>query len=136
MFIQQRQHQEQEKDPIAAGGKGERLRVWGLGTRGEREGERSPLSDSNLGTWTFYDFPASRKTCRVLGTALGTKSKGSFSSSDFVCEGYTYPVYVCACVCVCACARRVCVYMYVSADARVMCVYSKRLNTLSKRVEA
>lgn len=98
MFIQQRQHQEQEKDPIAAGGKGERLRVWGLGTRGEREGERSPLSDSNLGTWTFYDFPASRKTCRVLGTALGTKSKGSFSSSDFVCEGYTSPVYLCATV--------------------------------------
>lgn len=29
--------------------------------------ERSSLSDSNLGTCTFYNFPAFRKTCEVWG---------------------------------------------------------------------
>lgn len=75
MFIQQRQHQETRESPhccwwkqervgdcVAGGRRGE----WRQGER-EREGERNSLSDSNLGTCTFYDFPAFGKTHRLLG---------------------------------------------------------------------
>lgn len=51
----------------------------------EREGERNSLSDSNLGTWTFYDFPPFGKTYRLQGIALGTISKASFTMRRCVC---------------------------------------------------
>ena len=70
------------------------METW---SKREREGERNSLSDSNLGTWTFYDFPAFGKTSRLLGIALGTKSKTSFTIKK-----------LCVCVCVCAC-----IYLFV-----------------------
>lgn len=93
----------QEKAPIGSGGSRKRLEtarlargeVNGDGER-EREGERNSLSDSNLGTWTFYDFPPFGKTHRLRGIALGTISKTSFT------------IRRCVCLCVCA------LYLYVT----------------------
>lgn len=73
---------------LVEAGKGRRLRGWQeekwMETGREREGERNSLSDSNLGTWTFYDFPALGKTDRLLGIALGTKSNTSLTIKSCV----------------------------------------------------
>ena len=64
MFIQQRQHQEQEGPHCCLWKKEE-----GEGRRGGGGGsgrERSPLNDSNLGTWAFFYFLDLRKTDRLL----------------------------------------------------------------------
>lgn len=58
---------------LVEAGKGRRLWGWQeercMETEREREraGERNSLSDSNLGTWNFYDFPAFGKNIQTSG---------------------------------------------------------------------
>lgn len=102
---------------VVEAGKGWRLRGWReerwmeTGER-EREGERNSLSDSNLGTRTFYDFPPFGKTYRLRGIALGTISKTSFT------------IRRCVCVCVCVCFIPVC-----DLSAWAICGYGEPITT-------
>lgn len=99
VFIQQRQHQETRESPHCCWWRQERVGDWRAGRRGEwrlgERGERNSLNDSHLGTWTFYDFPPFGKKCRLLGIALGTKSKTPFTIKRGVCVRVCVHVGVC-----------------------------------------
>lgn len=86
------------------------METWSERER-EREGERNSLSDSNLGTWTFYDFPAFGKTYRLLGIALGTKSKTSFTTKC-ACVHACVRSYTCLFVC-----PSICIYICINESS-------------------